>query len=159
MSVQPVQDVEAGQSGQPVDSARPSPPGGAAEPGAVAVSSPDGSGDLLRERLEAARCRAQNASSWAQSTRHLARLLNREGVVPVTARLGADDLCFLETAREELLALAAAGLQLADLHQPLDDTGTGCDAAGAGPRCKNCMWRWPCPTFRILSQILGPGRR
>ena len=31
------------------------------------------------------------------------------------------------------------------------------DPAGQFQRCRSCMWRWPCPTFRILDEVLAPG--
>src|SRR6266581_3968044 len=66
-------------------------------------------GARLWERLEAVRRRAQGAASWLQASSHYGRLINRDGVVPVTARFTFDDLAFLGNARGELLSLAEAG--------------------------------------------------
>ncbi len=117
---------------------------------------PDAGGraETLRQYLESVRRRAQSAASWLESSRHYARLINRDGVVPVTARFSSEDLAFLAGAREELLGFAELGLRLADLHQPLEAGAI----AGEEPsqiRCRSCMWRWPCPTFRILDEVLA----
>ena len=107
-------------------------------------------GARLWARLEAVRFRAQGAVSWLQTSSHYVRLINRDGVVPVTARFTIDDLAFLGNARGELLSLAEAGLRLVALHQPLDGAGDQSDQA----RCRSCMWRWPCPSFQILAEAL-----
>jgi len=109
----------------------------------------------LHERLEEIRRRAAGATSWLESSEHYARLLNAEGFVPVTARFDARDLMFLGRAREDLLAFAELGARVADLHRPLD--GGGASSAPAHPvlRCRNCMWRWPCPTFRLFIELVG----
>jgi hypothetical protein len=112
---------------------------------------------MLRQYLEAVRRRAQGATSWLASSSHFARLLNRDGVVPVTARFTADDLEFLAKAREELLGFAELGLRLAELHQPLEASAITSDPASQFRRCRSCMWRWPCPTFRILDEVLADG--
>ena len=113
--------------------------------------------ELLRQHLEAVRVRAQAAASWVESSGHFARLLNRDGVVPVTARFTADDLAFLAKAREELLGFAELGLRLAELHQPLEANAISSDPDSQFQRCRSCMWRWPCPTFRILDEVLADG--
>ena len=113
--------------------------------------------ELLRQYLEALRVRAEGAASWLESSSHFARLLNRDGVVPVTAKFTADDLAFLASAREELLGFAELGLRLAELHQPLEASAITSDPAGQFQRCRSCMWRWPCPTFRILDEVLAGG--
>jgi hypothetical protein len=118
---------------------------------------PDERTELLRQYLEAVRLRAQGAASWLESSGHFAQLLNRDGVVPVTARFAADDLAFLAMAREELLGFAELGLRLAELHQPLEASAITSDPAGQFQRCRSCMWRWPCPTFRILDEVLADG--
>ncbi len=106
----------------------------------------------LREYLTAVRQHAEQAASWLETSSHYARLVNRDGVVPVTARFSAHDLAFLGEAREEVLGLADLGLRLIELHRPLD--GGGGDPAAPAQRCRSCMWRWPCPTFRILAEVL-----
>jgi hypothetical protein len=118
----------------------------------------DGRAETLRQYLEVVRRRAAGAASWLTTSQHYARLINREGVVPVRARFSAEDLAFLANAREELLRFADLGLRLADLHQPLDEgTSPGDPGGGQFPRCRSCMWRWPCPTFRILDEALTEG--
>lgn len=118
---------------------------------------PDARAEMLRQYLEAVRLRAQGAASWLKSSGHFAQLLNRDGLVPVTARFTAGDLEFLATAREELLRFAELGLRLAELHQPQEASAITSDPANEFQRCRSCMWRWPCPTFRILDEVLaGP---
>jgi hypothetical protein len=122
----------------------------------------DGRAEALRQYLESMRRRARDAASWLESSRHYAKLINRDGVVPVTARFSVEDLAFLARAREELLAFAQLGLRLADLHQPLESDAAAGEPSGQVQRCRSCMWRWPCPTFRILDELLadapGPGQ-
>jgi hypothetical protein len=101
------------------------------------------------------RLRAQGAASWLETSSHYAQLINRDGVVPVTARFSAGDLAFLARAREELLGFAQLGLRLADLHQPLEADAIVTDQPEQIQRCRSCMWRWPCPTFRILAELLA----
>jgi len=108
----------------------------------------------LREHLEAVRLHAQRASSWLETSSHYARLVNRDGVVPVTARFNAHDLAFLAEARAQLLGFAELGLRLIELHQPLDAGGVTSDPSAPILRCRSCMWRWPCPTFRTLAEVL-----
>ena len=117
----------------------------------------DGSAETLREYLEAVRRRAAGAASWLTTSRHYAQLINRDGVVPVRARFRAEDLVFLASAREEILRFADLGMRLAELHQPLDASAITSDPAGQFQRCRSCMWRWPCPTFRILDEVLAEG--
>jgi hypothetical protein len=147
MHSQPGQPRRGG--GRRVAAERPEPP--------PPPSVPDDRADLLREYLQTAQLRAQRATSWLKSSSHYARLLNRDGVVPVTVRFTAADLEFLGQAREELLRFTDLGLRLAELHQPLDDTALTSDPASQFPRCRSCMWRWPCPTFRILDEVLAEG--
>jgi hypothetical protein len=115
----------------------------------------DGRAESLRQHLESVRRRAHAAASWLETSRHYAQLINRDGVVPVTARFSRDDLAFLARAREELLSFAELGLRLADLHQPLEADTIASDPPGQVQRCRSCMWRWPCPTFRILDELLA----
>lgn len=110
---------------------------------------------LLREQLDAVRVRAASASSWLETSVHYARLLNRDGVVPVTARFTGDDIEFLGRAREEVLGFAELGLRLLELHAPLDAGGISTDPSSPILRCRSCMWRWPCPTFRMLTDALS----
>ena len=110
---------------------------------------------MLRQYLESVRVRAERAASWLETSGHYAQLINRDGVVPVTARFSVEDLAFLARAREELLGFAELGLRLADLHQPLETDTIADDPPGQIERCRSCMWRWPCPTFRILDGLLA----
>jgi hypothetical protein len=107
----------------------------------------------LRDYLTEVRLHAEAAASWLETSSHYARLVNRDGVVPVTARFTANDLAFLGEAREEVLGFADLGLRLIELHQPLD-SGWVSDPPAPAQRCRSCMWRWPCPTFRILAEVL-----
>jgi hypothetical protein len=75
-------------------------------------------------------------------------------VVPVTARFRAQDLAFLAEAREQMLGFAELGLRLIELHKPLDAGGVSSDTSAPVLRCRSCMWRWPCPTFRTLAEVL-----
>ncbi|WP_239316022.1 hypothetical protein [Planobispora longispora] len=84
--------------------------------------------------------------------------MNREGVVPIRTRLTGEDLDFLEEAREDLLDFATLGVRLLDLHQPRDAGGITSDAAHPILRCRSCMWRWPCPTFRAMSETFDGAR-
>ena len=116
---------------------------------------------ILRKHLDALRVRAANASSWLETSVQYARMVNRDGVVPVTARFSRDDIEFLGRAREEVLGFAELGLRLLELHAPLDAGGISTDPSSPILRCRSCMWRWPCPTFRMLtdavSQLPRPG--
>ena len=131
---------------------------GADGPGpAPQASVPDERAEAMRQHLEGLRLRAQGAASWLNSSSQYAQLLNRDGFVPVTARFGAEDLAFLANAREELLRFTELGLRLAELHQPQEASAITSDPAGQFRRCGSCMWRWPCPTFRILDEVLSGG--
>ena len=147
MHSQPGQPRRGG--GRRVSAELPEPP----QPALI----PAGRAESLRQYLEEVRLRAQAATSWLKSSRHFARLVNRDGVVPVTARFSAEDVAFLARAREEVLLFAELGLRLAELHQPLEASAITSDPAGQFQRCRSCMWRWPCPTFRILDEVLAPG--
>jgi len=129
---------------------------GAGTPGpAPQAPVPDERAEALRQHLEGLRQRAQAAASWLGSSAQYAQLLNRDGFVPVTARFTADDLAFLANAREELLRFTELGLRLAELHQPQEVSAITSDPAAQFHRCGSCMWRWPCPTFRILDEVLS----
>jgi hypothetical protein len=109
----------------------------------------------LRERLEAIRARSAKSSSWRSSTQYLSRLMNRDGFVPVKARLAREDLLFLAGAREEVIMFAELGVRLLDLHRPQESGGISSDPASPLRRCRACMSRWPCPTFRAIDETLG----
>ncbi|MEV4248092.1 hypothetical protein AB0J63_32350 [Streptosporangium canum] len=102
--------------------------------------------------------RTEKATSWHDAANSLRSLVNREGYVPIRTRLATEDLDFLEGAREELLGFAALGVRLLDLHQPRDAGGITSDAAHPILRCRSCMWRWPCPTFRAMAESFGSPR-
>jgi hypothetical protein len=104
--------------------------------------------------MEGLRSRARAASSWLQSSRHYSRLINREGVVPLNARMAPGDLTFLAEAREQILQFTELAGRLIDLHQPLDAGGITTDPSSPIRRCRSCMWRWPCPTFSILAEVV-----
>jgi hypothetical protein len=108
----------------------------------------------MRERLEGILARTDRARAWADAALPLRPLINRDGYVPVKTRLRLDDLDLLMGARRELLCFSELGLRLLDLHQPRDAGGITSDAAHPILRCRSCMWRWPCPTFRAMSEAL-----
>jgi hypothetical protein len=108
----------------------------------------------LRECLEIIRTRSQKSSSWRSVTHYFSGLVNREGVVPVKARLSREDLRFLASARDEVIAFCELGLRLLDLHQPRDAGGISSDPDAPMRRCRACMWRWPCPTYRAIDEAL-----
>jgi hypothetical protein len=125
------------------------------QPGQPDQAAPERQPEMLQQYLETLRQRAEGATSWLGTSKHFADLLNRDGVVPVTARFTAGDLAFLASAREELLRFAELGLRLAELHQPQEASPLISDPASQFQRCGSCMWRWPCPTFRILDEVLA----
>ncbi|MFG2071804.1 hypothetical protein SAMN05421874_11966 [Nonomuraea maritima] len=112
----------------------------------------------LRDRLETVLIHTEKATSWHDQATRLRGLVNRDGYVPIRARLQIEDLEFLAGARTELLRFAELGLRLLDLHQPRDAGGITSDAAHPILRCRSCMWRWPCPTFRAMSESFGTSR-
>jgi hypothetical protein len=119
-----------------------------------AARSDDARRARLRERLEIIRARSQKSSSWRSVTHYFAGLVNREGVVPVRARLTREDLRFLASARDELLAFCELGLRLLDLHQPRGASGISSDPGNPIRRCRACMSRWPCPTVRAIEETV-----
>ncbi|RFS87527.1 hypothetical protein D0T12_00690 [Actinomadura spongiicola] len=110
----------------------------------------------LRERLEMIRTRSAKSSSWRTSTRYLSRLMNRNGFVPIKTQLSREDLAFLSGAREEVLTFADLGVRLLDLHRPQEAGGISSDPGNPIRRCRACMSRWPCPTFRAMAETLDP---
>jgi hypothetical protein len=108
----------------------------------------------LRERLDAIRARSAKSTSWRTSTQYLSRLVNRDGFVPIRTRLTREDLAFLTGAREEVIALAELGTRVLDLHRPQEAGGITSDPDSPIRRCRACMWRWPCPTFRAIDESL-----
>jgi hypothetical protein len=141
-----------------VPGARPGAPGPAypdQTPGAVSwAPDVDHQRARIRADMEGLRSRAELASSWLESSRHYSRLINREGVVPVNARMTPGDLAFLAEAREQIMQFTELADRLIDLHQPLDAGGITTDPSSPIRRCRSCMWRWPCPTFSILAEVV-----
>jgi hypothetical protein len=123
----------------------------------------DISGDFghrrVRERLETIRTRSEKSSSWRSMTQYVSRLVNREGFVPVKARLAREDIVFLASARDDVIGLCEMALRIIDLHQPRDAGGITSDAGNPLCRCRACMGRWPCPTFRAIRDAMdrAPG--
>jgi hypothetical protein len=124
----------------------------------MSVMNGDRPGDLqrsrLRDRLESIRVRSEKSTSWRSAAQYLGRLINREGYVPVRTRVNQEDLAFLSTAREDMIAFAELGLRLSELHQPRDSGGISSDPDNPIQRCRACMWRWPCPTFRAIDDAI-----
>ena len=110
--------------------------------------------DRLRERLETLRTRAEKSTSWRTATQYFGRLVNREGYVPIRTRLSQEDIIFLASARDDLVTFTDLGLRLLDLHQPRDAGGISSDPDAPMRRCRACMWRWPCPTYRAIDEAL-----
>jgi hypothetical protein len=110
---------------------------------ALTEAPPDQRTAALREQLEAIRLRAGGAASWLETSKQYEQLINRDGFVPVLSR-----------AREELRGFVELSLTVIELHQPLDAGGITSDPAVPIQRCRSCMWRWPCPTFRAISEVL-----
>jgi hypothetical protein len=108
----------------------------------------------IRDDVEGLRLRASVAASWLETSAHYAQLINRAGVVPVTARFSREDLMFLGEARGQMLRFAELTLRLIDLHQPGDAGGITTLPSSPILRCRSCMWRWPCPTFSIVTEIM-----
>ncbi|MEU8798300.1 hypothetical protein [Spirillospora sp. NPDC048819] len=109
----------------------------------------------LRERLETIRARSAKSSSWRTSTQYLSRLVNASGFIPVKARLSREDLAFLAGAREEVITFTELGVRLLDLHRPQEAGGITSDPGSPIRRCRACMSRWPCPTFRAIDETLN----
>jgi hypothetical protein len=110
--------------------------------------------DRLRERLESLRAKAVKSTSWRTATQYFGRLVNREGYIPIRTRLSQEDIIFLASAREDMVAFTDLGLRLLELHQPRDGGGISSDPEQQLRRCRACMWRWPCPTFRAIDEAL-----
>lgn len=116
---------------------------------------PDWQRSRLRDRLEAIRARAEKSTSWRTTTTYLLKLVNHEGHVPIKTKLTREDLVFLAAAREELAAFAEMGLRILEIHQP-GKGGGGLTSDPESPlrRCKACMGRWPCHTYRALTDTV-----
>jgi hypothetical protein len=108
----------------------------------------------LRERLESIRSRSEKSSTWRSATHYFSRLINDEGYVPIKTRLSREDLIFLSSARDDMIAFTELGLRLLELHQPRDAGGISSDPDNPIRRCRACMWRWPCPTFRAIHEAV-----
>jgi hypothetical protein len=125
-----------------------------APPEPVTTSPTDGQRARIRDDIEGLRLRASAAASWLETSSHYAKLINHAGVVPVSARFSREDLMFLAEARGQMLRFAELTLRLIDLHQPGDAGGLTTDPSSPVLRCRSCMWRWPCPTFSIVTEVL-----
>jgi hypothetical protein len=88
-------------------------------------------------------------------TQYVSRLVNREGFVPVKARLSREDIRFLSCARDDVIAFCDMSLRLLDLHQPCGAGGISSDPASPILRCRACMRRWPCPTVCTVEEAVG----
>ncbi|MQA86231.1 MAG: hypothetical protein GEV03_16755 [Streptosporangiales bacterium] len=108
----------------------------------------------LLERLEEIRYRVQKATAWRSATHYMGQLVNRDGYVPVNARLSRDDLTFLAHARDDVLAFVALGQRLLELHQPRDVPGRTSDPTRPMRRCRTCTQRWPCPTYQTIDEVI-----
>jgi hypothetical protein len=139
-SAPPAVPLAAGPPAQPL-------PGSAATP-------TDEQRARIRDDAEGLRLRASVAASWLETSAHYAQLINRAGVVPVTARFSREDLMFLGEARGQMLRFAELTLRLIDLHQPGDAEGITTLPSSPILRCRSCMWRWPCPTFSIVTEVM-----
>jgi hypothetical protein len=129
------------------------PAPGEGEPGTGWTPDGDRQRDRIRDEMAERAARATAASSWLRSSRHYSRLINRDGIVPLTARMTVGDLAFLAEAREQVLQFTELTVRLIDLHQPLDAGGITTDPSSPIRRCRSCMWRWPCPTYSILAEV------
>jgi hypothetical protein len=141
-------------SGLPYVSGLPPVSGVPSASGFETVSPADEQRARIRDDLEGLRLRASAAASWLETSDHYAQLVNRDGVVPVTARLSREDLMFLGEARGQTLRFAELALRLIELHQPGDAGGLSTHPSSPILRCRSCMWRWPCPTFSIVTEVL-----
>ena len=114
-------------------------------------------GARLRRYLEEVRRRADEGSAWLDARdRQEPQHASPAGLAPAAAADAADRELF-RLARDDLAGFADLGLRLLELHQPMDlGAGTG-DPASSVPRCLTCMWRWPCPTFLTLAEIMEDG--
>jgi hypothetical protein len=139
----------------PASAPSPVPPPAVPPPPEFAATSPtDEQRARVRDDIEGLRLRASVAASWLETSSHYAQLINRAGVVPVTARFSREDLMFLGEARGQMLRFAELTLRLIDLHQPGDTGGLTTHPSSPILRCRSCMWRWPCPTFSIVTEVL-----
>jgi hypothetical protein len=138
---------------QPPMPSPPMPPPPAASVSAD-TSPTDDQRARIRDDVEGLRLRASVAASWLETSSHYAQLVNHAGVVPVTARFSREDLMFLGEARGQMLRFADLALRLIELHQPGDAGGLSTHPSSPILRCRSCMWRWPCPTFSIVTEVL-----
>lgn len=112
----------------------------------------------LIEALELMRVRADKARSWRDAYRTFGALVNREGYVPISTRLGLLELSFLARARDDVLAFARLGLRIAELHRPREADGVTSDPSSPILRCRSCMVRWPCSTYRAVADAVAGGQ-
>ena len=79
-------------------------------------------GPRIRADMEGLRSRAEAASSWLASSQQCSRLINREGVVPVSTRMSPGDLAFLAEAQGAGPSVHRAR---GPPHRPAPATGRG----------------------------------
>ncbi|WP_146607491.1 hypothetical protein [Spongiactinospora gelatinilytica] len=108
----------------------------------------------LKESLQATLERTEKATPWRERAMPPCPPPGQEGAATISTPLSAHDLVFLEVAREEVRCFAGLVMRLLDLHRPRDAGGITSDAANPIMRCRSCMWRWPCPTFRAVAETL-----
>jgi putative ABC transport system ATP-binding protein len=111
-------------------------------------------GAMLRDYLEGVRRRGRGA---ARSDVGQRAGLARPAGPPRAGGASPDEQELIRMAREDLAGFADLGLRLLELHQRMD-LAPGPDSPNNAPdivpRCLSCMWRWPCPTFLTLAEIL-----
>jgi putative ABC transport system ATP-binding protein len=110
-------------------------------------------GAMLRDYLEGVRRRGRHAALPTGARGQPASPAARADLLPADGAR-PDDQELLRMAREDLVGFADLGLRLLELHQRMDLAPATGDPAEIVPRCLSCMWRWPCPTFLTLAEIL-----
>ncbi len=112
-------------------------------------------GARLRSYLEEVRRRAYEGPEGLDAPdRQAPQHASPAGLAPAAA---AGERELLRMARDDLAGFADLGLRLLELHQPMDLGAGAGDPASSVPRCLTCMWRWPCPTFLTLAEIMENG--
>ncbi|HEY7144715.1 MAG TPA: ATP-binding cassette domain-containing protein [Streptosporangiaceae bacterium] len=101
-------------------------------------------GEMLRDYLEGLRRRGYAALEQAGQDRPWGPL-----------GPGGRELVMLPAG--DLAGFADLGLRLLELHQRMNLAAV--PGEPEVPRCLSCMWRWPCPTFLTLAELLDPETR
>lgn len=103
--------------------------------------------ERLKLCIESIRDRSAQAVPWGPETVGIPPRAAQNALVQISS------VAFYANAREEVAAFAEVCLNLLELHRPRE--AGALDGAGATVhRCRSCMLRWPCPTFRGLSRLL-----